>query len=169
MKSERLPDLKLEAFERVPLTPNRRNWWSSVPAAPGWYAIETDAPVSALEELVPQAECRRHYNFFRRAAATRLLRQYSEIILPSSKRGVYVVYSGEGDNLKARAREHTHGNGGTGCLGLSSYVTLSGFSWFFRYRTCESHVPGSNGDKLLRTLLEQRWRGEHGWPLLCTR
>jgi hypothetical protein len=168
MKPTRLPSLKLEEFNRVPLTPGERDWWSVVPSSPGWYLVETNAPTSVLEKLVPRSDRKKHYNFFRRASATDLLRQYSEIILPPSRGRMYVVYSGEGRDLKARAREHTHGNGGTGCLGLSGYATLMKYRWSFLYRTCEAHVPGSNGDKLLRTLLEQRWRGEHGWPLLCT-
>ncbi len=110
----------------------------------------------------------KHYNFSSRAAAAALLLSYEEIILPPAEGQPYIVYSGEGGDLKARAREHTHGNGGTGCLGLSGYPTLTGYKWTFLYRTCEAHVPGSNGYKLLRTLLEQRWRGQHGWPLLCT-
>lgn len=163
-----LPNLDLATFTRVALTPGKKDWWSSVPAVPGWYAVETNAPVSDIEVLVPGPNCAKHYNFSRRAAATKLLRSYGQIILPSAVGQLYVVYSGEGRDLKARAREHTHGNGGTGCLGLGGYPTLKAYTWQFLYRTCEAHVPGSNGDKLLRTLLEQRWRAEHGWPLLCT-
>lgn len=165
---KRLHSLNLENFHRIALTPSRRDWWSSVPSAPGWYAVETNAPISAFEKLMPDANCAKHYNFSRRAAAASLLLEHSEIIVPLSKGEMYVVYSGEGKNLKARAREHTHGDGGTGCLGLSRYDALSIYKWTFLYRTCEEHVAGSNGDKMLRTLLEQRWRGEHGWPLLCT-
>lgn len=139
-----------------------------MPSVPGWYAVETNAPISALKKLMPAADCTKHYNFSHRAVAAELLLGYSEIIVPASEGEMYVVYSGEGKNLKARAREHTHGDGGTGCLGLSRYDALVAYTWSFLYRTCEEHVPGSNGDKLLRTLLEQRWRGENGWPLLCT-
>lgn len=163
-----LSNLDLGTFTRVSLTPGARDWWSSVPAVPGWYAVETNAPVSALEVLVPAESRAKHYNFSRRASAAALVRSYGEIILPQSAGQLYVVYSGEGQDLKARAREHTHGNGGTGCLGLSGYAALTAYTWTFLYRTCEAHVPGSNGDKLLRTLLEQRWRANHGWPLLCT-
>lgn len=162
-----LPNLDLNTFSRVALTPGTRDWWSSVPPEPGWYVVETNAPVSALEVLIPAANCAKHYNFSRRVAAVALLQRYGEIILPSAAGQSYVVYSGEGRDLKARAREHTHGNGGTGCLGLSGYPALTAYTWTFLYRTCEAHVPGSNGDKLLRTLLEQRWRTIHGWPLLC--
>lgn len=167
-KIKRLVNLDLELFTRIALTPQKRNWWSSVPAVPGWYAVETNAPTSVLATLIPAASCKKHYNFSARVISASLLSQYSEIILPSAQGEMYVVYSGEGNDLKARAREHTHGNGGTGCLGLSGYGELTKYSWSFLYRTCEDHAPGSNGDKLLRTLLEQRWRGEHGWPMLCT-
>jgi hypothetical protein len=164
-----LPSLDLSAFERVALTPGAKGWWSTVPADPGWYAIETNAPVSELEILAPATDCAKHYDFSRRVAAAALLRKYGQIILPSTEGRPYVVYSGEARDLKARAREHTHGNPGTGCLGLSAYAKLADYTWTFLYRTCETHVPGANGDKLLRTLLEQRWRAKHGWPLLCTR
>lgn len=163
-----LPNLDLGTFTRIALTPGEKGWWTSVPAVPGWYAVETNAPASVLGTLVPVENRAKHYNFSRRAAAAMLLRSYDEIILPSRTGQEYVVYSGEGKNLKARAREHTHGNGGTGCLGLSGYPTLNTYTWTFLYRTCQTHVPRANGDKLLRTLLEQRWRAMHGWPLLCT-
>jgi hypothetical protein len=163
-----LSNLSLRTFARVSLTPGTKDWWSLVPAVPGWYAIETNAPVSALEMLVPGESCAKHYNFSRRTAAVALLRSYGQIIQPPAAGQPYVVYSGEGRNLKARAREHSHGNGGTACLGLSRYDSLAEYTWAFLYRTCEAHVPGSNGDKLLRTVLEQRWRAKHGWPLLCT-
>lgn len=165
----RLPSLDVDAFTPVPFKPGKRGWWSPVPAVPGWYMIETDAPVSILEKLIPTADRAKHYNFARRATAAAFLLEHKEVILPSAKRGSYVVYSGEARNLKARAREHTHGNGGTACLCLSAYPELERYRWAFLHRTCEEHVPGSNGDKLLRTLLEQRWRAQHGWPLLCTR
>lgn len=168
MQNDRLPSLNLKQFERVALTPATKQWWSSIPPEPGWYAVETNAPISLLQTLAPSAECAKHYNFSNRASAATFLRRYSEIIEPSSPGEMYVVYSGEGGDLKSRAREHTHGNKGTGCLGLSRYDVLSKYKWSFLYRTCEDQLPGSNGDKLLRTLLEQRWRGQHGWPLLCT-
>lgn len=165
----RLPSLDVDAFTPVPFKPGKRDWWSPVPAVPGWYVIETDAPVAVLEKLIPTADRAKHCNFARRATAVAFLREHEEVILPSAERGSYVVYSSEAGNLKARAREHTHGNGGTACLGLSAYPELERYRWAFLHRTCEEHVPGSRGDKLLRTLLEQRWRGQHGWPLLCTR
>ncbi|WP_313699659.1 hypothetical protein [Achromobacter sp.] len=163
-----LPNLELGTFTRIELSPKNKGWWTSIPAVPGWYAIETTAPAAKLEALVPAANCEKHYNFSRRVTATALLQSFNEIILPSSEGQSYVVYSGEGRNLKSRAREHTHGDKGTGCLGLSGYDSLTKYTWTFLYRTCEAHVPGANGDKLLRTLLEQRWRAQHGWPLLCS-
>lgn len=126
-----LPNLDLGTFNRVALTPGTKGWWSSVPAVPDWYAVETNAPVSAIEVLAPGANCANHYNFSRRAAAAAFLRTYGQIILPPAAGQPYVVYSGEGRDLKARAREHTHGNGGTGCLGLGAYATLTKYTWSF--------------------------------------
>ena len=82
---------------------------------------------------------------------------------------LFVVYSGEHESLKSRAREHTHGDKGTACICLSQYESLCGYQWEFHYRTCEEHAPGSNGNKMLRTYLEQKWRGEHGWPIFCAK
>lgn len=162
-----LPNLDLTDFERVRLAPGDRGWWASVPAVPGWYAIETNAPFAALDVLVPGVEKIKHYDFSKRAAATALLREYDEIIRPSSEGQSYIVYSGEAVHLQNRARQHTHGNTGTACLGLSAYPTLYEFKWEFLFRRCDDHLPGADGNKLIRTVLEQRWRAQHGWPLLC--
>ncbi len=89
-------------------------------------------------------------------------------ITPSVEGGTFIVYFGEHGDLKARAREHTHGHKGTGCLCLSQYEDACRYQWKFYFRTCERHAPGSAGNKMLRTFLEQKWRGENGWPVLCT-
>lgn len=89
--------------------------------------------------------------------------------MPAQKGARYIVYSGEHGNLRMRAYQHIRGHKGTGCLSLAQYDIATDFSWTFFYRTCETHMPGSQGNKTLRNYLEQRWRAENGWPILCSR
>lgn len=162
-----IPRLDLAQFESVQMSPFSKGWWDEVPAVPGWYAIETDAPVLVLAALpFPRAEGR-HYRIAERLRGVEFLIKNGAAITPPQEGTPFIVYSGEHGNLKARAREHTHGNKGTGCLCLSQYEAICGFRWRFYYRTCESHVPGSCGNKMLRTFLEQKWRADNGWPILC--
>ena len=170
MKDEgAMQPLSLSTFTSVVLKPGEVDWWASVPANAGWYAVRTDTPHSVFGQLQhPPAAKTKHYNLAGRYVASSYLRASGSVIAPREPGGIYVVYSGEAKDLKARAREHTHGNSGTACLALSNYAVLHSQHWEFLYLTCESHVNGSNGDKVLRTYLEQRWRGENGWPLLCT-
>lgn len=144
-----------------------KGWWDVVPAAPGWYAIETTAPRSALAATPLPLEGSRHYRIAERLRDAEFLIKNGAAIIPFNDGCPFIVYSGEHGNLKSRAREHTHGHKGTGCLCLSQYKVVCGFQWTFYYRTCESHVPGSGGNKMLRTFLEQKWRAENGWPILC--
>lgn len=143
--------------------------WSSVPAVPGWYAIETNAPLEVLAQCPVPAAGSSHYRIAKRLEDARYLLEQGAVIVPSDEGGRYIVYSGEHGNLKARAREHICGHNGTGCLSLGQYKIAAAYSWAFYYRTCEEHVPGSSGNKVLRNYLEQRWRAENGWPVLCSR
>lgn len=149
------------------MLPSKRDWWDEVPAVPGWYAIETDAPMAILSSLpLPQSNGR-YYRIADRLRDAEFLIKNGAAIVPSHDGALYVVYMGEHGDLKSRAREHTHGNKGTGCLCLSQYKAICDFRWRFHYRTCESHVAGSCGNKMLRTYLEQKWRADNGWPVLC--
>jgi hypothetical protein len=164
-----IPSLSLENFQTVAMTPGERDWWDNVPGKPGWYAIETDALLSVIAGLPPPREVGKHYRLANRLANAHFLIANRMAITPAHEGALFVVYSGEHENLKARAREHTHGDKGTGCMCLSQYQSLCAYQWKFHYRTCEDHAPSSSGDKLLRSYLEQKWRGEHGWPILCAK
>ena len=146
-----------------------KGWWSGVPSEPGWYYIETDTPLDVLEQLPAPAQGTKVYNIPECLRYNNWLRKNGLAILPPPSGGPFVVYAGEQQNLKNRAREHTYGDPGTGCLRLSDYPQLADYAWSFFYLTCNSAFPGSNGDKALRALGEQTWRGLHGWPLLCKR
>lgn len=162
-----IPPLSLATFLRSPMSLSTPNWWESIPAVPGWYAIETDAPLSIVLRQAPPPEGAKHYNLRRRTSDASFLLTKGLAISPSSSSPRYVIYSGEHANLKARAREHTHGHTGTGCLCLHQYKPLHRYDWVFLFRTCDEHSPGCEGNKALRIFLEQQWRGANGWPVLC--
>ncbi|NWJ42076.1 MAG: hypothetical protein HXX12_14025 [Geothrix sp.] len=158
--------LTLDKFHRVPMSLTNRNWWVPVPNITGWYAIETNTPVSVLAKLPPPKPGKR-YNLGNRIRNASFLISVGLAIQPLTESANYIVYIGEHENLKSRAREHTHGHTGTGCLCLSDYPELWKYDWEFLYMACSEHAPTSQGDKALRIFLEQRWRGENTWPLLC--
>ncbi len=164
-----LPNLQTATFTKVPIKLNEIGWTSSVPSKPGWYAIETNAPVALLKTLIRNPENKSHYDFSKRVNAAEFLQSCGAIISPRSEGLPYIIYFGEAKSLKARAREHSQGHKKTACLGLSNYAELGTYECSFLFRTCDVHIEGACGDKLLRTLLEQRWRGENGWPILCSR
>jgi len=162
-----IPSLSLANFQAVTMTPNKHGWWNTIPGKPGWYAIETDAPLSVIAKVPPPCGGSKHYPLAKRLSDVQFLISKGVAITPAREGALFIVYSGEHGNLKSRAREHTHGHKGTGCMCLSQYESLCGYRWAFYYRTCEEHVPGSSGNKALRTYLEQKWRGDYGWPILC--
>lgn len=114
-----IPGLSLENFHSVNMALDKRGWWDTVPSKPGWYMIETDTPLSVIAETpLPQVNGK-HYLLANRLENAQLLISNRLAILPPYEDTLFVVYSGEHDNLKSRAREHTHGNKGTGCMCLS--------------------------------------------------
>lgn len=162
-----ITSLCIANFQAVDMTPNKRDWWDRIPGKPGWYAVETDAPLSVIAKVPSPREQGMHYQLAKRLSDVQFLIDKGVAIIPADEGALYIVYSGEHANLKSRAREHTHGNKGTGCICLSQYESLCEHRWKFYFLTCEQHVPGSSGNKALRTYLQQKWRGEHGWPILC--
>lgn len=166
-KNSSISGLSLENFHSVTMTLDERGWWDSVPSEHGWYMIETDAPLSVIENVPTPKRDSKHYHIAKRSKNAQFLISNRLAILPASEGALFVVYSGEHGNLKSRAREHTHGANGTACMCLSQYESLWKHQWWFHYRTCEDHAPNSSGNKVLRTFLEQKWRGEYGWPILC--
>jgi len=154
-------------FEVVDIAINERNWWDPVPAVPGWYLIETNTPINVLAKLPQPPNGTNLYSIPDRVEFSQFLRDQGLSIEPREEGAPYIVYAGEHANLKSRAREHSHGNHGTGCLCLSEYNALINYHWNFYFLTCNSVFPEADGDKALRTMIEQVWRGVNGWPLLC--
>jgi len=149
----------------VPMDLSIDNWRTSIPNTGGWYLIETDTPITTFNNLrSPHGQ--NHYKIPPRIPYTQQLNNNGLAIQQQGK-GMYVVYSGESKNLKARAREHVFGSSKTCCLGLSSYQALKKYKWKFWFlSTKELNLPD---DKGLRVFGEQIWRSVNGWPVLCKR
>ena len=158
----------LESFPKfVPHKVDLRNRWrGDVPSRPGWYLFQTDTPIDVLRKLPHTKEQKRAYKLGDRVARCEYLLRQGLLITPTPKSPMYIVYSGEAKNLKSRAREHSSANG-TASLQLSLYPKLKKYQWKFFHLECDSVYEDGNGDKALRTLGEQTWRANNGWPVLC--
>jgi len=156
----------------IPFKLNEADWWDSIPACAGWYRILTDAPLTRLRNL-PPPKGSKHYNIPDRIAfASGAI--YLHMIIEQARPGeLYTIYSGEHHNLKRRAREHYSGHQSTTCLALAQYAEhlRDEFRWAFAYNTFVEGMRGSGcadaDDKLLRIIIEQQWRVQNGWPVLC--
>ena len=138
-----------------------------VPSEPGWYYLETTAPVSVLRSVGNPKE-KKNYNIPKKIKGSSYLAA-NKLAIKQIKEKPYVVYSGEANNLKNRAREHSFGGNGTACLAIGKYSVLKKYDWYFSYFTCTSYMADSDGDKCLRNLGEQVWRAHYGWPILCSK
>jgi len=106
-----------------------------------------------------------HYNIPEKVKASLSLKPFGLCILPSDN-PFYYVYSGETNNLKARAREHMSGSSRTACLALSNYPSFLRYEWRFYFTPCPPEVD-LDRSKILRVFGEQMWRAKYGWPILC--
>ena len=161
-------------YVSVAIDLNSAGWLAlvEVPAEPGWYFIETSAPLEVLARQTlwqPRYTQKRsgkvvsvkNYDLAARCA------QYDPTL--AAYWNTRFVYSGRASNLRARLREHTFADPGTGGLALSRYPDLSGYRWSFNYRTLAQFMPDCPNPAVLLLLGEQLWRGKNGWPLLCAR
>lgn len=147
-----------------------RHTRANVPAEPGWYYIETNAP---LEVLSRQALWARQYQTKRTGKLTKV-KNY-DLQLRCSRfdpaLAAYLntqrVYSGYASNLRSRMREHTFADPGTGGLALSKYPELHEFEWHFCFRSLAGFMPECTNPGVLLLLGEQIWRSQNGWPILC--
>jgi len=143
------------------------SWRKGIPSEAGWYLIKTNTPIDVLKSVgPPKPNHKAHIKIPETINETSIL-QKSGIAIKQSDREDYVVYNGEAENLKARAREHERGHPKTYCLGLSSYDTLRSYKWTFCYVVVSRCKVFPNADKLLRLAVEQGWRAKNGWPILC--
>jgi hypothetical protein len=142
-------------------------WRKDIPSEPGWYLIKTNAPLDKLRKCHKSPENKAHTDIPETIKKTAEL-QKAGIAITQSGNADYVVYNGEADNLKARAREHVQGHRKTYCLGLSNYPNIVGSKWIFCYMPMSNCKTVQNReDKLLRIAVEQAWRAKNGWPILC--
>ncbi len=146
-----------------------KSWRKSIPREAGWYLIKTNTPIATLHSVKLLQETH-HINIPETIEKASELQKLS-IAIKQNKEEDYVVYSGEAQNLNARAREHERGHPKTYCLGLKDHTTLLNYRWTFCYvpmSECKVKVP-PKGEKLLRLAIEQTWRAKHGWPILCNK
>ena len=154
-----------QKFECLQIDFEDASWRSSIPSEAGWYLIKTETPIDVLKSIeAPQHKA--HINIPETINTTLTLRKLGIAISPSAKED-YVVYNGEADNLKGRAREHERGHAKTYCLGLSDYEKLKKYKWTFCYVPVSKCKVSLEIDKLLRLAVEQGWRAKNGWPILC--
>jgi len=154
-------------LKRVHMNFTDDSWRRVIPAEPGWYLITTNTPIDVLKSIgspkypahidIPQS--------IKNVSVLYIL----GLAIKQAKDEDWVVYNGEAENLKARAREHEKGHPKTYCLGLSNYSALRTYQWSFCYTPISSCKNLNNGDKLLRLVVEQGWRVKHGWPILCSK
>lgn len=167
-----LRDYMRGPWSRVPIELKKPGWHTRarVPAEPGWYYLETDAPLALLSR---QALWARQYptkrggkfadvkNYDLQARCARFDAEMAKYL------NTRCVYSGLASNLQSRAREHTFADPGTGGLALSKYPELHEFAWHFCYRTLAGFIPDCPSADILLRLGEQVWRSQNGWPILC--
>lgn len=122
-----IPSLSLADFRSIRMDfDDTKKCWEVVPARPGWYAIETDAPLAALADFPLPKEEGEHYRIAKRLEDVAFFISQGVAIVPAQAGAMYVAYSGEHGDLKSRARQHICGHKGTGCLSLRSTNWLTG-------------------------------------------
>lgn len=148
------------------LSPSQSQWLNKIPDKPGWYSIETDAPLNVLQTIgTPQLG--KNYDIPKRITHSIELRNQG-LANSIHKGGFYFIYNGMDKNsLRRRANEHAYGHAQTICLSLSQYKILHSYTWIFYCCTGEAlNIPI---DKGILIFGEQLWRSVYGWPILCMR
>jgi hypothetical protein len=142
------------------------NWRSTVPSKPGWYLIRTNAPIEALRNIEVKEENEKHYRIGQRVQKLEKS-GLEDLLIKQVGKQPWIVYNGYAKNLNSRAREHENGHPKTACLAIGQHPSLIGYQWWFDYFTVSEMAPGLVDHPILRKLVEQGWRGRHGWPVLC--
>jgi len=155
-------------FKRVQINFADDSWRRVIPDEPGWYLITTNTPINILKSIGSPKYPAHHINIPKSIENASVLYDLG-VTIRQAKDEDWVVYNGEAEHLKARAREHEKGHQETNCLGLSNYEVLRRYRWSFCYTAISSCKSLNNGGKLLRLAVEQGWRAKHGWPILCSK
>ncbi len=164
----RLSEILKNGFVSIEIDLLKKPRWhlDTIPSEPGWYFIETTAPIDIIRAVGDPKE-NRNYDMPQKIIDSQYLID-NDLSIKQIKEQPYIVYSGEAENLLNRAREHSFGGKGTACLAIDKYPSLKSYNWCFSYLTCKSYSPDSMGDKGLRNFGEQIWRSQNGWPVLCS-
>jgi len=152
---------------KMDFSTNPRWYKDTIPSEAGWYFIETTTPIDILRKVGNPKE-KGNYNIPQKIIDSQYLID-NDLSIKQIGNQPYAVYSGEALNLMNRAREHSFGGKGTGCLAIENYRSLKLYHWSFCYLKCKTYSPDSEGDKGLRNLGEQIWRSQNGWPILCSK
>ncbi|MFH1911926.1 MAG: hypothetical protein ABIK91_07885 [Pseudomonadota bacterium] len=132
-----------------------------IPPKPGWYFIKTNTSISQFENVGPST-VKGHKDIPGCIEFTKDLKNHGLDIISQSN-GMRVVYNGEAESLRKRAKEHFFGKPGAYCLGIGDYPTWESNNWEFCF------IKSPTKDKALRLYGEQLWRAVNGWPILCKR
>jgi hypothetical protein len=157
-------------------------WFTKTPPnAKGLYWFLTDATFNNIKrpELLPERAC----DFGETTLNNLEIFSSSQDALTNfltkqDPNGLSVVYNGQQGNVMNRARAHfALDNKTTAALGIKHY-NLSHYKWTLKYFTTnEIDKLKSHNDiikKMLnhergRLALENAWRAEYGFPILCMR
>lgn len=156
-----------EKFIEKKIDFNNKKWHLEeirIPAEPGWYQIKTNTPIYVLENVGTTHN--NNYDIPDKIKTNKYLIE-NKIAITQKKDEPYIVYSGQAINLTARAREHSFGGAGTGCLAIAEYKTLLKYEWYFCYilsKLFECETPNIS----IRNYGEQILRSKYGWPILCS-
>ncbi len=168
MKNDSFNDfIKIQNFKSIEIDFGNKSWHHIIPSVPGWYYIETTAPINILS-CVGMPKKDGNYNLPEKIKNNQYLFDLNLSISQKDNRS-YIVYSGETKNLLARAREHSFGGNETGCLAISEYDKLKNFVWSFSYLKLQNFNNSLDDDKSLRVYGEQIFRTKYGFPILCSK
>ena len=131
----------------------------------GIYNILTNAPKEVFEKITKPTAISKHYDIGERAKASKSEEGIEKYVIKQNNTDFYVVYNGEDHNIRQRILAHFKGHQGTGCLAIFKYEELKEYKWQVKYLDLSNHDKQDN--PLFRIYLEQAWRAQNGWPMLC--
>ena len=158
----------------------KANWFKNQklqrPNAGGLYWFLTDATIT--DEIRPQTLTAKGCDFGL-TSRTNLEIFHSNLLTNINSLGLRVIYNGHENNVMDRVRQHfSLSNQNTGALGIRHY-NLSDKNWILKYftindisslrqdQTVQQIILNLLQSKTGRIALENAWRIQNGWPILC--
>ncbi|CAM1340141.1 hypothetical protein [Tenacibaculum aestuarii] len=139
----------------------------------GWYWIKTDLDFEYLSKLHPENQRKKGSLFYKTAGNNKKI--FHEELINKT-----YFYNGHAKKIVSRLRNHFYlQNDGTGALGINAYPILQNHTITVRYFTTEmiDNLKIPEIDKSVirnlilknigRTAIENAWRAENGFPILC--